>query len=393
MDPATDLRKDNKKNLRKFVAPEIVFGIGARKLAGSMAAKYGASRILLVTDKGLTNAGWVDEITKSLEDSQVQWTVFSDVTPNPRTSEVMMGAVKYLSSGCDALISLGGGSVTDCAKGIGIVVANGGEVQSYEGADQIPKPMPPLICIPSTGSGSDMSQFAIITDLVERRKLAIVSKSIVPDVSLVDAALLTTMDRYLSACTGIDSLVHAIESFVSKGHSPITDLHALQAIRLISGHLENSIENPNDIDARSSLMLASMQAGLAFSNASLGAVHALSHSLGGVLDLAHGECNSLLLESVLDFNFSESPERYRAIAEAMDIDLRGMTTTDCKAALVKKISKLRMAVGIKRSLGDTGVKTADIRFLAERALQDVCLVTNPRLANRRDLEVIYEESL
>ena len=222
-------------------------------------------------------------------------------------------------------MAVGGGSVIDCAKGIGIVSSNRRHILEFVGADRIPTPMPPVVCVPTTGGTSaDLSQFAIFTDLVARTKVAIVSKAVVPDVSLIDPRTLTTMDRYLTACTGMDALVHAFEAFASNAHSPLTDLHALEAIRLVRTSLPACIRDPSDLDARGRMMLASLEAGLAFSNASLGAVHAMAHSLGGALDLPHGECNSILLSHVVAFNFSTASERYDRIGEAMGLDWRGL---------------------------------------------------------------------
>ncbi len=260
--------------------------------------------------------------------------------------------------------------------------------------DNVTLPGPPLICIPTTaGTSADVSQFAIINNEMERVKIAIISKAVVPDVALIDPSATLTMSPYLTACTGIDALVHAIEAFVSTAHSPIFDVHALEAIRLISAHLLDALAKPDDMGLRSSLMRASLEAGLAFSNASLGAVHAMAHSLGGYLGLPHGECNAILLDHVMDFNFENAGDRYGKIAEAMGLDLRNLTTREKKQALLGVIARLKKDAGISRTLGDRGTRMSDIPALAEKALKDPCLVTNPRLAGRRDIEVIYENAL
>jgi alcohol dehydrogenase class IV len=177
--------------------------------------------------------------------------------------------------------------------------------------------MPPVICVPTTGGTSaDVSQFVIVTDLELRTKLAIISKSVVPDVSLVDPETLTSMDPFLGACTGMDALVHAVEAFVSNAHSPLTDLHALHAVELIYKNLAASLRDPANLELRAPVMLGSLEAGLAFSNASLGAVHAMAHSLGGYLDLPHGECNAMLLQHVAAFNYQSASERYEEVGRA-----------------------------------------------------------------------------
>lgn len=379
--------------LRKFVAPETIFGLGALDAAGQYASKFGMLRPLVVTDPGVMAAGWATQVMDSLAEAGIQGVFFSGVTPNPKAEEVMNGVRQYAEHDCDGIVAVGGGSPMDCAKGIGIVVSNGGHILEYEGVDKIIVPMPPLICIPTTaGTSADVSQFAIINDTERQTKIAIISKTIIPDVALIDPQTLTTKDPYLVACTGMDALAHAVEAFVSNAHSAMTDLHALEAIGLIHGSLLASLEHPEDMELRAKTMLGSMQAGLAFSNASLGAVHALAHSLGGYKDLPHGECNAMLLRHVMDFNFSASPDRYIRIAQAMGLDARGMSTEDIRAWLLRSVDTLRKATGITSTLGARGVRAADISILAGKAVLDPCLITNPRPAAARDLQVIYEQA-
>ena len=374
--------------MRKFVAPEFIFGIGARHRAAFYAQNMQARRALVVTDPGIIAAGWLDELNESLHESGVATVVFDVVTPNPKDHEVMAGARRYRDEGCDVIVALGGGSVIDCAKGIGIVSANGGHILDYEGVDRIPRPGPPLICIPTTaGTSADISQFAIINNTDRRYKVAIISKSVVPDVALVDPETTTTMPPYLTACTGLDALTHAIEAYVSTASSPVVDVHALAAIRLIQENLTAAIDDPANTEARENMALASLQAGLAFSNASLGAVHAMAHSLGGYLDLPHGESNALLLDHVIRFNFSAARERYRNIAAVF-----GLASAD-ERALGAAIAALRQRCGIAAGLATRGVTRGTIEELAPHAERDACLFTNPRRATLADLKTIYAEAL
>jgi len=380
--------------LRKFVAPEYIFGAGARRLAGRYARKLGARKVLVVSDPGVVAAGWTKDVTDSLEEEGLPYALYTGVSPNPRAEQVMAGAEVYGAKKCNALIAVGGGSPMDCAKGIGIVSSNKKHILQFKGVDQVQVPMPPLICVPTTGGTSaDVSQFAIITNPLEKIKFAIISKSVVPDLSLIDPVTLTTMDSYLTACTGLDALTHGIEAFVSNASSPMTDLNALEAIRLVSDHLLESIRNPKDIKLRAKVMEGSLLAGLAFSNAILGANHAMAHSLGGEVDLAHGECNAIILDHVVEFNFPSCPERFDRIAEAMGLDLRGMSSKEKKAALLAKVREIKKEAGVDRVLKELGVHRTDLPPLTAKALQDPCMVTNPRRPNRRDIEVIYEESL
>jgi alcohol dehydrogenase class IV len=380
--------------LRKFVAPEYVFGVGARNLVGRYARNLGGRKVLVVSDPGVVAAGWTGDVTASLEAEGLSFALFTDVSPNPRAEQVMAGAERYQAEKCNAIVAVGGGSPIDCAKGIGIVSSNKKHILLFKGVDQVQLPMPPLICVPTTGGTSaDVSQFAIITDLAERVKIAIISKSVVPDLALIDPLTLTSMDPFLTACTGLDALTHGIEAFVSNASSPMTDLHALEAIRLLSKHLADSIRNPRDVELRIKIMEGSLLAGLAFSNAILGAAHAMSHSLGGEKDAPHGECNAILLDHVIEFNFPASPERFERIAEAMGIDLRGMTPSAKKNALLEKVREIKSAAGLDLVLNRLGVSRSDLPILSDKALRDPCMMTNPRRPNRRDIEVIYEESL
>lgn len=380
--------------LRKFVTPELVFGSEARLLSGRYAKNLGARKVLIVTDPGVENAGWANQVAASMEAVGLPFVIFDRVSPNPRTDEVMEGAEVFLNEHCNVIVAVGGGSPIDCAKGIGIVSSNQRNILQFEGIDRVEMPMPPLICIPTTGGTSaDVSQMAIIRDVPQKIKFVIGSKAVVPDVALVDPDTLVTMDPYLTACTGLDALTHAIEAFVSNASSPLTDIHALEGIRLISSHLAQAITEPDNLLLRGKIMLGSLEAGLAFSNAILGAVHSMAHSLGGLLDLPHGECNAVLLNHVIAFNYPEAPERFRRIGEAMGLDLRGMSAGAVKNAIASQVMAIQKMVGIDHSLQHLGVAFGDIPDLARNALKDPCLATNPRRANLRDLEVIYEESL
>ncbi|MDX1722365.1 MAG: alcohol dehydrogenase-like regulatory protein ErcA [Pseudomonas sp.] len=379
---------------RKFVSPEIVFGAGCRHSVGNYASNFGARKVLLVSDPGVQAAGWVADVQVSLLRQGIEHCLYTQVSPNPRSEEVMLGAELYLSQGCNVIVAVGGGSPMDCAKGIGIAVAHGRNIIEFEGVDTLRVPSPPLILIPTTaGTSADVSQFVIISNQDERMKFSIVSKGAVPDVSLIDPETTLSMDPFLSACTGIDALVHAIEAFVSTGSGPLTDSHALEAMRLINGNLVAMIANPNEIALREKIMLGSMQAGLAFSNAILGAVHAMAHSLGGFLDLPHGLCNAVLIEHVVAFNYKAAPERFKMVAETLGIDTRGLTHPQIRLRLVEHLVQFKQAVGFHETLSLHGVGSSDIPFLSRNAMQDPCILTNPRDSTQRDVEVVYAEAL
>jgi len=380
--------------LRKFVAPELLLGTGARHFAGRYAKNFGAKKVLLVTDNGIRKTGMIEEIGADLTDAGVSFEVFSEILPNPRAENVMQGAEVFRQAGCTALVALGGGSVIDCAKGIGIVSSNKRPITEFEGVDMVILPPPPLICIPTTaGSSADVSQFAIINDTKRKVKIAIISKTLVPDVALIDPETLLTLPPKLTAYTGLDVLTHAIEAYVSNASSSLTDLHALESVRLVEINLENSVEHPRDLSLRGEMMLASMHAGLAFSNASLGAVHAMAHSLGGYLDLPHGECNALLLETVIRYNYSSAPDRYDKIGEAMGCPVSTVPQEKRPGMICTEIHRLRTALGVGQTLGSLGVKKEAIPLLAEQAMHDVCMATNPRNPKKSEIEALYESAL
>ena len=380
--------------LRKFVAPELVFGLDARLLAGRYAKNFGAQKVLIVSDPGIINAGWLEEILPVLESEGLPYEIYKDVKPNSKENDVIKGSELYKNEECNAIVALGGGSTLDCAKGIGIVSSNNKNILEFEGVDKVYNPIPPLICIPTTaGSSADVSQFAVIMDQKRKVKISIISKAVVPDVALIDPITTTTMDNYLTACTGLDALTHAIEAYVSNASSPLTDTHALNAIRLIWSSLAKIIHNPNDLGLRGNMMLGSLEAGLAFSNASLGAVHAMAHSLGGFLDLSHGECNAVLLDHVVDFNFDAEPVRYQRIGEAMGINFSRMTKIEKKTAIIHKLKHLKESIGIDHTLRQMGVKESDIAQLSKNAMEDSCIVTNPRRPKQEDIEKIFKNAL
>lgn len=380
--------------MRKFVAPEFVVGSNARSLAGRYAKNFGVNKVLIVTGPNIIRAGWVRDVMDSLDAEGIQYSVFSEVTPNPRDYEVMNGAELYRQTGCNAIIAVGGGSPIDCAKGIGIVVANKEEILRFEGVDTIPIPPPPLICIPTTsGTGADVSQFAIVNDTARRVKIAIISKKVVPDIALVDPMPLTTLTPELTAQTGMDAMTHSIEAYVSNASSPVTDTLALESISLMNNYLLKAQKNPDNIQFRNQTLLGSLLGGLAFSNASLGVVHAMAHSLGGLSDLPHGLCNAILLEPVIDFNFEACPERYGEIAERLKVNTAGLSPKEVKQELVSAIRSLRESLGDTHTLSELGVSREDIPELAEKAKRDPCLATNPRRPTIQDIERMYEQVL
>lgn len=373
------------------MAPELLFGVGALYKASSYIRNMGGRHVLFVSDEGLVQAGWTSKLKASFDESGINYTSYLDVSPNPRDFEVMKGVEVYSDNNCDMIIALGGGSPIDCAKGIGVVVSNKNEIGSYEGVDNIPLPMPPLICIPTTaGSSADVSQFSIILNTSESYKMAIVSKGLVPDISLIDPETTVTMNPKLTAETGLDALTHAIEAYVSNASSPITDLNALQAIKYIMENLPAAVSEPENLHARSGVMLGSLHAGLAFSNASLGLVHSMAHALGGMFDLPHGLCNALLLEHVVQYNFDSAPEKYTDIAEIVTgKELSAKNGSFISEILVESLRQFRRTLQVNDYLVQDEIDSAVASSLSEKALNDVCIVTNPKEVSKEDIINLY----
>lgn len=380
--------------LRKFVAPEFVFGAGAATLAGQYATNLSIKKCLVVSGPVLEKLGTPSTVIDSLKAYGVESVLYTDVTPNPRDTEVMAGAELYRRENCDAIVAVGGGSPMDCAKAIGIVCTNNQHVLDFEGVDKVRLPGPPLICIPTTaGSAADVSQFCIINATERKVKIAIVSKTMVPDVALIDPILTTTMDTSLTAYTGLDALTHATEAYVSNASSAVTDLNALESVRLIHENLLTAIDQPDNIAARTGMMLASTYAGLAFSNAILGAVHAMAHSLGGLLDLPHGLCNAVLLDHVVDYNFDAVPEKYRRLANTLGGDIHQDAPLDeMREQAMEAFVNLKQAAGVTDGLCKLGMSTDDLPLLADNAMSDACMLTNPKTPTSTEVMEIYEKA-
>jgi alcohol dehydrogenase len=386
--PASDLR------LSKFHAPEIVFGPHSLPEAAHAAVRLGARRPLVVTDPGVTEAGWPSELLAALRLAGLSPQIWTDVSPNPKDHEIEAGYQRYAEAGCDVVLGIGGGSVIDAAKGIALLAANGGRILDYEGIDRIEHPIPPLIMMPTTsGTGADVSQFCIVTDTERHTKITIMGRALVPDVSVIDPRLLVTMPEWLNAATGLDALTHGIEAFVSLAHGPLTDHHALQAISLVNNHLAHTMLRPHDASARSFMAQAALEAGLAFTNAILGATHAMSHQVGGMLDLPHGVVNGVLLPHVIRFNGATLPDRFVPIAQAMGLDVLGAPADEAVEQVADEVRRLGDEVGVPKGLAALGVTEADIPRLAQLTLGDACLTTNPRPATAEEIATLFRAAM
>ncbi|MDN3695949.1 L-threonine dehydrogenase [Vibrio cortegadensis] len=378
-----------------FFIPAInLMGAGCLTDAADSIKSQGFKKGLIVTDKVLNQIGVVKQVQDLLNEREVATVVFDGTQPNPTTGNVKAGLELLSANECDFVISLGGGSPHDCAKGVALVAANGGEIGDYEGVDQSAKPMLPLIAINTTaGTASEMTRFCIITDEARHIKMAIVDKHTTPLISVNDPMLMLAKPASLTAATGMDALTHAIEAYVSIAATPITDAVAIKAIELIQAHLRTAVANGDDLEARDQMAYAQFMAGMAFNNASLGYVHAMAHQLGGFYDLPHGVCNAVLLPHVQRYNAQVCPERLRDVAKAMGVDVEGMSAEDGANAALEAINVLSKDVGIPAGLKDLGAKLEDISVLADNALKDACGFTNPKQATHKEISAIFEAAM
>ncbi|EPB9413347.1 L-threonine dehydrogenase [Clostridium perfringens] len=379
----------------KFFMPAIsLMGADCLKDAGDQVGELGFKRALIVTDKVLGQIGIVKKVTDVLDNKNIEYAIYDETKPNPTVKNVNDGLALLKEKECDFVISLGGGSAHDCAKGIALLATNGGEIKDYEGVDKSKKPQLPMVGINTTaGTGSEMTLFAIITDEGRHIKMALVDKHLTPIIAVNDPMLMLAMPKSLTAATGMDALTHAIEAYVSTSATPITDACAEKAIELISNYLVNAVENGQDVEARDMMAYAEYLAGMAFNNASLGYVHAMAHQLGGFYNLPHGVCNAILLPHVQEYNKATSASRLAKIAKIMGGNIEELTDEQGADLCIDMIKSLSQTIGIPEGLGVLGVKESDFETLATNALNDACSLTNPRKGNLEEVIAIFKKAM
>ncbi|OHX10339.1 L-threonine dehydrogenase [Chromobacterium sphagni] len=372
-----------------FFIPSVnLMGAGCLRQAIDAMRDHGFRRALIVTDPGLVKSGLAGKVAGMLGEADIEPVIFDGVHPNPSCANVNAGLALLKEKRCDVVVSLGGGSPHDCAKGIALVAVNGGKIQDYEGVDKSARPQLPLVAINTTaGTASEMTRFCIITDESRHIKMAIVDKHTTPMLSVNDPETMAGMPPSLTAATGMDALTHAVEAYVSTIATPITDACALKAMELIAGFLRRAVANGQDMEAREQMAYAQFLAGMAFNNASLGYVHAMAHQLGGFYDLPHGVCNAVLLPHVQAYNAETAGARLADVARAL-----GEASASSDAAIAA-ISRLAADVGIPAGLAQLGVKEKDIPLLAANALNDACGLTNPRKASHAEVCAIFRAAL
>ena len=383
--------------IQRFILNEVsYFGPGSRSVLPEVVARLGKSKALVVTDAGLIKFGVAAMVTDILDSNKIAYDVFSDVKPNPTVTNVKNGIEAFKASGADFLIAIGGGSAIDTAKAIGIVVNNPefADIVSLEGVAPTKNKSIPMIALPTTaGTAAETTINYVIIDEEKQKKMVCVDPNDIPAVAIIDAEMMYSLPKGLTAATGMDALTHAIEGYITKGAWSMSDMFEIEAIRMISRHLPNAVENPTDAEARNGMAIAQYIAGMAFSNVGLGLVHGMAHPMGSLFDVPHGVANALLLPTIMEFNMPACLNKYPDIARAMGVNTDGMSAEDASKAAVEAVRALSITVGIPQHLSDLGITQKDIPALAEQAIADVCTPGNPREVTIDDIKALYAKVL
>lgn len=375
----------------------IMVGDGVSKSVGSEAKKMGATKALLVSDKGVEAAGLVAPIKESFEKAGIGCEIFLDIEPNPTDEQVRAGDKVYNSGGCDFVAALGGGSVMDVAKSIRILATHEGDILDFDvskgGMSKITANQPPLICMSTTsGTGSEVSFAAIVTDTSNHTKRTVVSPYMIPSMSLDDPLLTHGLPAFHTAATGMDALTHAIEAFTAGKSSPLGAATAIRAIKMIGENLITAVKEPGNGKARHKMMYAAMLAGLAFSQDGLGAVHATAHQLSTAFGFAHGMANAIMLPPVMRFNIDKVAPRYAEIAVALGAD-PAKSENELAEEAITRVEQLRAESGLPGTVREgKGAEAADLKQLAAQAMGDMCHFTNPKPCNPKVMEELFTEA-
>lgn len=383
--------------VHRFILNEVsYFGPGARKELPEVVNRLGKSKALIVTDAGLVKFGVAKMVTDVLDEAAVPYEIFSDVKPNPTVTNVKNGIEAYKKSGADFIIAIGGGSSIDTAKAVGIVINNPefSDIVSLEGCAPTKNKCVPIVALPTTaGTAAETTINYVIIDEVNHKKMVCVDPNDIPAVAIVDAELMYSLPASLTAATGMDALTHAIEGYITKGAWALSDMFEIEAIRMISRNLPTAVAEPSNAVARDAMAVAQYVAGMAFSNVGLGLVHGMAHPLGSLFDIPHGVANALLLPTIMEWNMPSCLDKYPAIAEAMGVDISGMTREEAAQAACDAVKALSIKVGIPQHLSEIGIKESDIDTLSEQAIADVCTPGNPRDVTIEDIKALYAKVL
>lgn len=380
---------------RSFEIPTIMkHGVGAVSHLAEEVRGLGMEKPLLVTDKGVVKAGLIEKIVQILEKASISYAIFDGVVPNPFITTVSEGTTLYKQERCSGIIAIGGGSSMDTAKSIGVEVSHGGSILEYEyGEKPLTERITPLITIPTTaGTGSEVTLWAVITDPKRNFKFNVGGPLLAPHISIVDPDLHVTMPPHVTAGTGMDALCHAVECYTSHYAQPLPDSVALLAIEYCGKYLRRAVANGQDIEARYYMAMAAQLAGLSYGSESAGAVHAMTHTLGGIkTDVPHGSAVGTLLAPVMKYNWMGEPEKFKRIAIALGEDVLGLTEREAALKAVEAVANLTSDIQIP-SLKDLGVREDELDMLAEEAFNDPQTIGNPRDIDKAGYAEIYRDA-
>ena len=380
----------------KFVLNETsYFGNGARsELAGEI-QKRGFKKVFLVSDKSLVDAGVTKKVEEELEKANIEYTLYSEIKPNPTIKNVTDGVEACKNSNADVIVAVGGGSSIDTSKGIAIVMTNPdrSDIKSLNGASNTKNRAMPIIALPTTaGTAAEVTINYVITDEERKVKMVCVDPNDIPIIAIVDSELMASMPKSLAAATGMDALTHAIEGYITKAHNTMSQMFSMKAIELIYKNLAKAV-NDKDQKAIDDVGLGQYIAGMGFSNVGLGIVHSMAHQLGAVYDTPHGLANAILLPTVLEFNGAVCADLYKEIlTQGMGINAMKFTDEEAVKTLCEKVRDLSEAVGITQTVKDVGAKKKDFAMLADKAMEDPCKPGNPREVTKQDFIDLYEKA-
>ena len=383
-------------NMNRMILNETsYFGAGCISAVVDEAKARRFTKALVVTDPDLIKFGVSTKVTALHDKNGMAYEVYSDVKANPTIQNVQNGVAAFKAAGADYLIAIGGGSAMDTAKGIGIIIANPeyADVVSLEGAVATPNKSVPMFAVPTTaGTAAEVTINYVITDTEKNRKFVCVDPHDIPVVAFIDADMMSSMPKGLTAATGMDALTHAIEGYITKGAWEMTDMMHLKAIKIISRSLRGAVAGTPE--GREGMALGQYVAGMGFSNVGLGIVHSMAHPLGAVYDTPHGVANAIILPTVMEYNAEATGEKYREIARAMGVEgVDAMTQDEYRKAAVDAVKQLSKDVGIPENLTAVGVKEEDIPFLAQSAMDDACRPGNPKDPTLEDIIALYKSML
>lgn len=382
------------KNFSFGIPQEIKFGYGMIDILPEIVNENKYKKILLISDRGLEKAGIVSKITDILSKNKIQYDVYLDVVANPTNVVVDEAVEKFKSTKADCILALGGGSPMDTSKAVSIMALYGGKIMDYEAPTNIPGDTLPIIAIPTTaGTGSEVTSAAVFTNVENGWKFAVRSNKLLPKVAILDPQMITGLPPFVAASTGVDALVHAIESYISKNHNVYSEAMSEKAMELIGKNLRKFVADRNNIEAAGNMLLASTFAGLAFTNVALGNVHAMSHPISGHLGVAHGVANAILLPAVLKYNAIGAEEKYEKIYRYIKGKELSKDINFENEMLYDEVYKLLVDLQIPTHLKDVGVTEEILDMLAIDAMKSGNIKVNPRTSRKEDVINIYKSAL